>query len=40
MKTIKKLDEDNCCGKRLKIDDPRRKKISIKKTIKKRINPR
>jgi hypothetical protein len=37
MKTVKKLNNDNCCGKPLKVVDPRRKKdLGIKKVIKKR----
>jgi hypothetical protein len=36
-KSIQK--EDDCgCGKPLKVNDPRRKNLNVKKTVKKRIN--
>lgn len=37
MKIVKKVNNDDCgCGKRLKVSDPRRKKINPKRIIKKR----
>ena len=37
MKTIKKVSEDDCgCGKPLKVTDPQRKKVDVKKTIPKK----
>jgi hypothetical protein len=29
--------EENCCGKRLRPTDPRRKKVDVKQKIKKKI---
>jgi hypothetical protein len=30
--------KENCCGKPLKINDPRRKRVDIKRKIKKKFN--
>jgi hypothetical protein len=31
-------DDSGCCGKRLRVNDPRRKRVDVKKKIVKKIN--